>query len=65
MNVQIVAGLETSVFLFVCFVSISNVKSLSAFSRLLIMHSNDLTISDMTFIIVIIVIILFFFDYTE
>ena len=51
--------------LFVFFVSISNVKSLSTFSRLLIMLSSDLTISDMTFVIVIIVIILFFFDYTE
>ena len=54
-------------FLFVClfFVSISNVKSLSTFSRLLIMLSSDLTISAMTFVIVIIVIILFFLDYTE
>ena len=51
--------------LFVFFVSISNVKSFSTFSRLLIMHSSDLTISHMTFINVIIVIILFFFDYTK
>ena len=68
MNIHIVAGLEgvfLFVSLFVYFVSISNVKSLSTFSRLLIMLSSDLTISDMTFVIVIIVIILFFFDYTE
>ena len=41
-------------FLFVC-----------TFSRLLIMLSSDLTISDMTFVIIVIVIILFLFDYTE
>ena len=67
MNIHIVAGLESVFCLFVClfFVSISNVKSLSTFSRLLIMLSSDLTISDMTFVIIIIVIILFLFDYTE
>ena len=67
MNIHIVAGLESVFCLFVClfFVSISNVKSLSTFSRLLIMLSSDLTISDMTFVIIITVIILFLFDYTE